>query len=63
MPKVNVQVIGGAIKQIEANTVGDVKTAMDAGKYTATVNGEPAEDSYVLSDYEFVALAPQVKGA
>ena len=63
MAKVHAQVTGGTIKEIEANTVGDVKRVMDAANYTATVNGEPADNSYELSDFEFVALAPSVKGA
>lgn len=63
MAKVNVQVVGGQIQQVEASTVAEVKQLMDAANYTATVNGEPATDAFALSDYAFVALAPSVKGA
>lgn len=63
MAKVQVQVVGGAIKQMDIGTVGDVKRSLEAENYTATVNGEPKEDSYHLEDYEFVSLAPAVKGA
>jgi hypothetical protein len=63
MAKVNVQVTGGSIKQVECDTVGQVKEMLDAASYTATVNGEPASNDTELNDYEFVALAPAVKGA
>lgn len=63
MATVQVQVVGGAIKQLDTGTVGDVKKALEVSGYTATVNGEPKDDSYHLSDYEFVSLAPAVKGA
>ena len=63
MAKVQAQVVGGSIKQIEANTVGEVKEQLSSPTYTATVNGEPEADDYQLEDYEFVSLAPAVKGA
>lgn len=63
MAKIHAQVAGGSIKEIEADTVGEVKSMMDAEKYTATVNGDPVSDDHELSDFEFVALAPSVKGA
>jgi hypothetical protein len=62
MAKVQAQVIGGDIKQITADTVAEVKTKMGAAGYTASVNGEPQDDGYELADYEFVSLAPAVKG-
>ncbi len=63
MAKVQAQVVGGQIKQLEADTVGEVKEALNAQTYTATVNGEPANSDTQLEDYEFVSLAPAVKGA
>lgn len=63
MAKVTVQCIGGEPQQKEVVTLGELKRSMDAFGYTATVNGEPEGDDYVLSDYEFVSLAPAVKGA
>ena len=63
MAKVHAQVTGGTIKEIEAATVGEAKQQLGAEKYTATVNGEPVDDSQELCDFEFVALAPSVKGA
>lgn len=61
MAKVQAQVAGGSIKQIAASTVRDAKAKMNCAGYTATVNGDPADDSYELSDFEFVALAKPVK--
>lgn len=66
---VTAQVIGGSPKIIEASTVAEAKQKLQAlgvdlsGNYTATVNGEPADDSQSLGDYEFVAFARAVKGA
>lgn len=63
MAKVQAKVVGGEIKEIEVGTVADVKRQLGVEKHTATVNGESVQDSYVLKDYEFVSLAPAVKGA
>lgn len=63
MAKVHAQVVGGSVKDVEADTVGEVKEQMKASTYTATVNGEPAADDDQLEDYQFVSLAPSVKGA
>lgn len=64
MAKVTGQVIGGSAKVFEnASTVGEIKELMNAKTHTATVNGEPADDSDELNDYDFVSLAPAVKGA
>ena len=62
MAKVQAQVTGGAIKQIEASTVKDVKTQLGVPGYTAQVNGDPQNDDYDLSDFEFVSLTEAVKG-
>lgn len=61
MAKVQVQVAGGEIQQIEADTVDDAKKQVGAANYTAAVNGEPADNDYELSDYEFVSFAKPVK--
>lgn len=63
MAKVQAQVVGGDIKHLEAETVGDIKRQLSQPSYQATVNGEPEDDDYALVDYEFVSLAPAVKGA
>ena len=64
MAKVQVQVAGGEIKEIneeEITTVGDIKEELGKEDYVATVNGEPVDDDHELSDYEFVTLAKPVK--
>jgi len=63
---ITAQAVGGQPKTFtneEMNTVGDVKAALELESYQATVNGEPADDDQELNDYEFVSLAPKVKGA
>lgn len=63
MAKVVARVLGGEIKEVTGvNTVADVKSRLGASNHKATVNGEPAEDTYTLSDEDFVSLAPAVKG-
>lgn len=63
--KIQAQVVGGAIKSFDGvETVGEVREKMNLGaNYTVTVNGEAQDNDYELSDYEFVAFAPSVKGA
>lgn len=63
MAKVQVQAVGGDIKQQEASTVSELMTKLGLTNYQASVNGEPVDSDYELSDYEFVSLAPKVKGA
>ena len=63
--KVTVQVLGSTARVVgldEVATVGEAKELMGVPNYTATVNGEPAEDDDMLEDYSFVSLAPSVKG-
>lgn len=62
MAKIHAQVLGGSIKEIEAETVGEAKRLMGAEKHAATVNGESADDDQDLNDFEFISLAPAVKG-
>jgi hypothetical protein len=63
MAKVHAQVMGGDIKELaDVSSVADVKSRLQATNHTATVNGEAVEDDYELSDFEFVTLAPAVKG-
>lgn len=62
--KVTVEVTSKDAKTLNnVSTVGDVMKELGVENYAATVNGEPADKSYELSDYEYVTLAPQVKGA
>lgn len=62
--QVKVQVFGGDAKTFDdVHTVADAKARMNVPGHTATVNGESASNGDSLSDYDFVALAPSVKGA
>ena len=62
MAKIQAQVTGGAIKQIEASTIKDAKAQLGVPNYSAQVNGDPQSDDYELSDYEFLSLTESVKG-
>ena len=63
MASVTATALGGDPKRVNATDVASVKKAMGLpSNYTATVNGEPAEDSQTLGDEDFVLLAPAVKG-
>lgn len=56
-------VLGGSPQRLQADTVADVKRTLGLdGNYTASVDGEPADDGTLLSDEQFVSLAPAVKG-
>ena len=60
--KVTIQKAGGAsVTKDGLNTVADAKAAVGAEDYTATVNGRPAEDGQMLSDFDYVGLAKPVK--
>lgn len=62
MAKVTVCVLGGQPQNIEANNVGDLKRKLGLGNYTASVNGSPRNDEQALDDFQYVSLAPAVKG-
>ena len=63
MANVIVAVLGGQPTRIEGvATVGDAKEQLGYESYTASVNGEPADDGASLDDEDFVSLAPSVKG-
>lgn len=55
-------VLGGDPVRLEAADVGDVKEQLNVATYTATVDGEPTDDSFELTDEQFVSLSPSVKG-
>lgn len=60
---ITIKKLGGEAKVLdECATVADAKKAADAEGFTAHVNGQPANDSQELRDYDFVALARPVKG-
>lgn len=62
MAKVIVKLIGGTPQEKEASTVGDLKRSLSLSNHTATVNGEPADDSQELNDFELVHFVQAVKG-
>lgn len=63
MARVTVQVAGGSEKQVEAESIADLKEQLGLEGYTASVDGEPADDSHQLENFQFVSLSQQVKGA
>jgi len=68
MPEVEVMVLakvtGGAIQEVSGvKTVADVAQKLGIGTgYTATINGETAEDNDNLREHDYVTFAKSVKG-
>lgn len=63
MAEIVAKVSGGNWSDCEAETVKDLRKNLKLGtEYRATVNGEPEDDSYELSDHETVIFAPAMKG-
>lgn len=63
MANVAVKVLGQGRQFAEANTVGELKRAVNVNSnFTASVAGSPVEDDYELEEDDFVALAPPIKG-
>lgn len=63
MAKVSVKVSGGALKELEVDTIKEARIELGLDKtYTATVNGEPEDDGYETNDFEYIVFAPAVKG-
>ena len=60
--KVFAKFVGGQTQEVTASTVGEVKTAMNASKSTATVDGAVRDNSYTLTEGAYVVLSEQVKG-
>lgn len=63
MAQITVEVIGGALQKLTASKIQDVLTQLNLPNHAASVNGDAVEVTYTLSDYEYVTLAPNVKGA
>lgn len=64
--KVDVKVLGGRPKEVTLDsraTVGDLKSCENLKNHVASVNGEVADNNYVLRDGDFVSLSEAVKGA
>ena len=62
MAKVIVVVTGTSPKEVEANTVGEVKEKLNLQSYTGSVNKQPADNSTSLSDGDLVTLSTAQKG-
>lgn len=61
--KVTVQVLGGTPQVLDGiRTVAEAKAKVNATNHSASVNGESANDCFVLDDYSYVTLSPAVKG-
>lgn len=61
MACVKAQVAGGRTQTLNAETVGELATMVDAEGYAATVNGEPADEDTQLRRDDFVSFARPVK--
>lgn len=61
MAKIHVQVAGGEIQEIEADTVEEAQKQVNAANYQAAVNGEPVDGEFELEDFQFVSFAKPVK--
>jgi hypothetical protein len=62
MAKVIVKVLGSAPREIDADSVGELKSELGLDSYSASVNGDPADSSTELSEGQLVTFAPSVKG-
>lgn len=63
MAKVFVKVFGAdSVKEVEANTVGALKTSQGLVGYSAKVNGIDADDSVELQADDVVRFTKEVKG-
>ena len=64
---ITLKVMGSKVKVLEGTTASTVQDVINEigldGKYTANVNGRPAEMSTRLDSGAFVVLSPAVKGA
>lgn len=64
MTTVIVKVSGGAPKEVQAETLGELKQKLNLPKYQATIGGEVVDaNDYELAQDEVVILTEQVKGA
>jgi hypothetical protein len=61
---ITIHLLGGQPKVVTADTVQDAfnQSGLPVGNYTAQVNGETAQMSDKLNDYEHVSFATATKG-
>lgn len=62
MANVVVKVTGQNPKDCTAETVGELKRTLGLTTYSASVNGEPANDEDYLENDWLVTLSPAIKG-
>lgn len=60
---ITAKVVGGTAQSLTAETVAEVKQQLGVSAYQASINGEPAEDTDILSEGDYLTFAPMVKGA
>lgn len=64
MAKVQVQLLGGEIKQMEAKTVGELANSLGIpSTHEAFVNGEAVSSTTSLEDFNYVSFAKKQEGA
>ena len=62
MAKVYAKNVGGSTVEIEVASIQDVRNALNNQKATATVNGRPADATYLPKDGDFIVLSENTKG-
>lgn len=63
MAIVSIKVLGNTeLTSHDVQTVKEAKESKDLAGYSASVNGVPQNDDFILSSGELVTLAPSVKG-
>ena len=62
MAMCTVKVNGGAVRTINANTIGDAKAQMGLSGWAAVVNNNPAFDTDKVQEGSTIYLATQSKG-
>lgn len=62
MAQVTTRVVGGAVKNINATTVGDAKRQLGLTNHMASVNGVSVQDTHTLRDNDTIVFATQSKG-
>lgn len=62
MAKVYAKNVGGSTVELEVTSIQDVRDALNNQKATATVNGRPADASYIPKDGDFIVLSENTKG-
>jgi len=56
-----VKTSGGRPVDRSENTIGEIKEALGLQKYTASVNGEPADDDMEVGEFDVINLSVPAK--